>query len=145
MPRIISRTITTAGVNLLRDGPGTAPIVEWSQARYDNETAYKTLIDDSGVDIAKLVEGAKIVAPVTTEIAVLDYNGDPLVWSPVKLSPMSVAYTATTCRAGGNELRRPHRREWWKFASRGGNLLPFRPHSQCLTHSSNLSTRRPCL
>ena len=30
--------------------------------------------------IANLVEGAKIVAPVNTEIAMLDGNGAPLVW-----------------------------------------------------------------
>ncbi len=84
MPRIITRTITTAGVNLLRDNGGTGAFVEWDAALYaaasPEGVAYKALIDGAGVDTAQLVEGAKIVAPVTTEVAVLDANGDPLVW-----------------------------------------------------------------
>ncbi|MEZ5923828.1 MAG: peroxidase family protein [Hyphomicrobiaceae bacterium] len=78
MPRIISNTITTAGVHLLTDASGA--YVEWDSTRYASDQAYADLIDQSGVDVAQLVEGAKIVAPVTTEIGVLDYNGNPLVW-----------------------------------------------------------------
>ncbi len=90
MPRIISRTITTAGVNLLLDGSGH--YVNWDSARYLSDIAYAALVDNSGVTIANLVEGAKIVAPVNTEIAILDYNGDPLIWDSINYST-SVAYT----------------------------------------------------
>ncbi len=92
MPRIISRTITTAGVNLLADSNGH--YVEWDAARYTSDSAYAALIEASGVTIANLVEGAKIVAPVNTEIAVLDYNGDPLVWTLGNYQA-SVVYTTT--------------------------------------------------
>ncbi len=58
MPRIISRTITTAGVNLLRDGPGnTGHFVVWDPAKYGTngsdgtDPAYGALINASGVDI----------------------------------------------------------------------------------------------
>lgn len=90
MPRIISQTITTAGVNLLKDGSGH--FVEWDAVRYTSDAGYAALIDASGVDIAHLVEGAKIVAPLTTEIAVLDANGDALVWSAAQYQA-SMAYT----------------------------------------------------
>ena len=90
MPRIISNTITTAGVNLLKDGSGH--YVAWDSARYANDSAYHQLIVDSGVDTATLVEGAKIVAPVTTEIAVLDAHGAPVIWS-LSQYQASMAYT----------------------------------------------------
>jgi Ca2+-binding RTX toxin-like protein len=90
MPRIISRTITTAGVNLLQDANGH--FVEWSAAQYASDTAYQALVDAAGVDTSKLVEGAKIVAPLNTEVAVLDANGDPLIWSQTTyLSSMAYA------------------------------------------------------
>lgn len=92
MPRIISRTITTAGVNLLRDGTGA--FVEWDAALYGSDAAYAAVIDASGVTTANLVEGAKIVAPVTTEVAVLDANGAPLVWQPADYLASAV-YAAT--------------------------------------------------
>jgi hypothetical protein len=51
MPRIISRTVTTGGVNLLADGNGH--YVEWRAARYGStDTAYTALINASGVNIA---------------------------------------------------------------------------------------------
>jgi Ca2+-binding RTX toxin-like protein len=62
MPRIISQTITTGGVNLLKDGDGH--FVEWDSALYASDAAYKALIDGAHVNIAQLVEGAKIVAPL---------------------------------------------------------------------------------
>ncbi len=101
MPRIISRTITTAGVNLLTDGPdGTGHYVVWDPAKYGTngtdgtDLAYGTLINGSGVDVTKLVEGAKIVAPVNTEVAVLDANGLPLIYAAA-LYTQSVVYTTT--------------------------------------------------
>src|SRR5882672_7049231 len=92
MPRIISRTITTGGVNLLQDANGH--FVEWNAAQYGSDTAYKALVDTSGVDTSKLVEGAKIVAPLNTEVAVLDAHGDPLIWSPSAYQA-SMLYTVT--------------------------------------------------
>ena len=51
MPRIISQTITTASLNLLKDAQGH--YVNWNKALYDAGTdlVYNTLIDNSGVDI----------------------------------------------------------------------------------------------
>ncbi|MGL4395241.1 MAG: peroxidase family protein, partial [Hyphomicrobium sp.] len=92
MPRIISSTITTAGVNLLKDSGGH--FVEWNAARYASDNAYQMLVNTSGVDISQLVEGAKIVAPSNTEIALLDGNGDPVVWL-LSNYQASMVYTAT--------------------------------------------------
>ncbi len=102
MPRIISRTITTAGVNLLRDG-ASGPFVEWDSARYGSDTAYAALIDNSGVDTAQLVEGTKIVAPVNTSIAVLDGNGAPLVWNSVQYQTSGV-YTLALATAAATSF-----------------------------------------
>jgi hypothetical protein len=67
MPRIISRTITTGGVNLLQDANGH--FVEWSAAQYASDAVYKALINGSGGNIAQLVEGAKIIAPAGLALA----------------------------------------------------------------------------
>ncbi len=103
MPRMISRMITTAGVNLLQDASGA--FVEWDPALYASGSAaglaYKALIDGAGVNIAQLVEGAKIVAPVTTEITVLDYNGAPLVWHLADYQA-SIVYTTTMAVLGAS-------------------------------------------
>jgi Ca2+-binding RTX toxin-like protein len=107
MPRIISRTITTGGVNLLTDANGH--FVEWRAAKYGTngtdgtDPAYGALINASGVDVTKLVEGAKIVAPLNTEIAVLDYNGAPLVWSASQYSASTV-YTSSLAVLAANSL-----------------------------------------
>ncbi len=112
MPRIISRTITTAGVNLLTDGPnGTGHYVVWDPAKYGTngidgtDSAYGALINASGVNVAQLVEGAKIVAPVNTEIAILDNNGLPLVYTQAQYSAaithtIQVAVIAATAIGG---------------------------------------------
>ncbi|MEZ5849316.1 MAG: peroxidase family protein [Hyphomicrobiaceae bacterium] len=77
MPRIISRTITTGGVNLLTDSSGH--FVEWDPAKYGTDgtdgtdPTYGALINNSGVDITHLVVGAKIVAPL----------GSTLSWDPI--------------------------------------------------------------
>ena len=96
MPRIISRTITTGGVNLLLDGSNH--YVTWDAARYGSDTAYAALINSAGFDTlaerANLVEGVKIVAPVTTEIAILDNNGAPLFYA-AGLYTQSLVYTTT--------------------------------------------------
>lgn len=92
MPRIISRTITTGGVNLLKDAGGH--YVNWDSTRYGADAAYAALVDASGVDILQLVEGAKIVAPVTTQIQLLDAHGDPLIWSTGAYQ-MSALYAVT--------------------------------------------------
>ncbi len=92
MPRIISRTITTAGVNLLTDASGH--YVNWDAARYATDAAYAALVDASGVNIGQLVEGAKIVAPANTTTVVLDGNGAPLFWSLASYQA-SVIYTTT--------------------------------------------------
>jgi Ca2+-binding RTX toxin-like protein len=96
MPRIISRTITTAGVNLLADVNGH--YVEWRAAKYGTDgtdgtdPAYGALINASGVDVTQLVEGAKIVAPVDTQVVLLDGNGDPLVYIAANYQA-SIVYT----------------------------------------------------
>ena len=102
MPRIISRTITTGGVNLLKDSSGH--FVEWNHALYESASpeglAYKAFIDAAGVDTTQnadgsyvaFVDGAKIVAPIDTAIAVLDANGDPLVWHQADYTA-SIVYT----------------------------------------------------
>ncbi len=92
MPRIISKTITTGGVHLLTDAGGH--YVNWDAARYISDGPYATLVNSSGVTIANLVEGAKIVAPVTTEIAILDNNGAPLVYTAAAYYA-SIAYTVS--------------------------------------------------
>jgi Ca2+-binding RTX toxin-like protein len=92
MPRIISSTITTAGVNLLADSSGH--YVNWDAARYASDTTYAALVNSSGVTIANLVEGAKIVAPLNTEIAILDNNGIPLIYTTADYQA-SVLYTST--------------------------------------------------
>ena len=56
--------------------------------------AYKALVDSAGVDTANLVEGVKIVAPVNTEVAILDNNGAPLVYSQLAYT-QSLVYTTT--------------------------------------------------
>ncbi len=108
MPRIISNTITTGGVNLLKDGSGH--YVEWDSARYGSDGAYAAIIDASGVDTAQLVEGAKIIAPVNTEVAVLDANGDPLVWNLTQYQT-SVVYTTALAVFAAIQLRRTERRK----------------------------------
>ncbi|MEQ1694213.1 MAG: peroxidase family protein [Hyphomicrobiaceae bacterium] len=102
MPRIISRTITTGGVNLLTDVNGH--FVVWDKALYENGSAvglaYKALIDASGADTTqnldgsyvKLVDGVKIVVPLTTEVAILDNNGAQLIWNLAEYQA-SVGYT----------------------------------------------------
>jgi hypothetical protein len=92
MPRIISNLVTTAGVNLLRDSSGA--YVDWDAARYASDTAYKAIIDASGVDITQLLEGAKIVAPINTQVAILDNNGLPLVYTAATYA-QSVVYTVS--------------------------------------------------
>lgn len=77
MPRIISRTITTAGVNLLQDSAGVlgqaGALIEWDPSKYtggaNENTNYVALINGAGVDVAQLVEGAKIVAPAGLSLA----------------------------------------------------------------------------
>ena len=101
MPRIISRLTTTAGVNLLTDVDGH--YVNWDSALYAAATpeglAYAALVNASNVVIANLVEGAKIVAPVDTEVAILDGNGDPLVWTAAEYG-LSAIYTTTLAGLG---------------------------------------------
>ena len=92
MPRIISRTITTGGINLLQDGEGH--FVAWDHVLYESGTteglAYKTLINGANVDTSQdvdgnyltLVDGAKIVAPM----------GMSLAWDPV-IDNASMQYT----------------------------------------------------
>lgn len=92
MPRIISRTITTADVHLLQDSDGH--YVNWEAARYASDSTYAALIDASAVNPSQLVEGAKIVAPLNTDISVLDGNGNPLVWH-LSDYQASVVYTTT--------------------------------------------------
>ncbi len=96
MPRIISRTITTGGVNLLTDGSGH--YVVWDHLLYANPSAaglaYKALVDSAGVDTANLVDGVKIVAPVQTQVALLDNNGNPLAWNSANYS-LAQLYTST--------------------------------------------------
>jgi Ca2+-binding RTX toxin-like protein len=106
MPRIISRTITTGGVNLLTDGPnGTGHYVVWDSALYADLSpagiAYKALVDGAGVNTANLVEGVKIVAPVTTQVVTLDNNGDPLVYTAANYQA-SMLYTAFLSQAAGS-------------------------------------------
>ncbi len=65
MPRVISRTITTGGVNLLTETvtrsvmvsnvltPVTKEVfVTWDAARYQTDAQYKALIDNSGLDMS---------------------------------------------------------------------------------------------
>lgn len=80
MPRIISRTITTGGVNLLKDVNGH--FVTFDLALYNSSSTYKLFIDGAvgAANVVNLVDGAKVVAPLSTQVAVLDGNGDPLVW-----------------------------------------------------------------
>jgi hypothetical protein len=78
-PRMISRTITTADVNLLKDAAGH--YVEWRPDQYASDAVYKALIDGSGVNIAQLVVGAKIVAPFDVLAELVDAHGAPLVWA----------------------------------------------------------------
>ncbi len=87
-PRMISRTITTGGVNLLLDANGH--YLNWDPVRYTTDLVYAARIDDSGVDIATLIEGAKIVAPA----AVTDAGGVALVWSEAQYTASAI-YTAT--------------------------------------------------
>jgi Ca2+-binding RTX toxin-like protein len=91
-PRMISRTITTGGVNLLADANGH--YVAWDSARYASDSAYATLIDGSGVTIAHLVEGAKIVAPINTQLQLLDAHGDPIIWHVADYG-LSAVYSVT--------------------------------------------------
>ncbi len=100
MPRIISQTITTAGVNLLKDGTGH--YVEWDHVLYESTTmegnAYKALIDAAGVDTSqnldgsyvKLVDGAKIVAPGDWAIA-----WDPNVYNASLVYRVALVQQAT--------------------------------------------------
>jgi Ca2+-binding RTX toxin-like protein len=97
MPRIISRTITTGGVNLLIDG--TNHYVVWDSARYGSDAAYAALINNAGVNTLNLVEGVKIVAPVNTQIALLDNNGAPLAYSHGNYSA-SLVYTGALAYFG---------------------------------------------
>ena len=84
MPRIISRTITTGGVNLLQDGNGH--FVTFDKALYDSAPAslppvptpaeqaafdYKAFIDGSGATYAQLVDGAKIIVPEAAGLTLL--------------------------------------------------------------------------
>ena len=99
MPRIISRTITTGGVNLLVDG--TNHYVVWDSVRYGSDTAYAALINNAGVDTANLVEGVKIVAPVNTQVAVLDANGSVLAWHAADYGTSAV-YAVTLAQLAQN-------------------------------------------
>ena len=71
-------------MNLLKDGSNH--YVEWRAAKYGTDgtdgtdPAYGALINASGVDIAKLVEGAKIVAPVTQKLRFWIIMETPLIW-----------------------------------------------------------------
>jgi Ca2+-binding RTX toxin-like protein len=91
-PRMITRTITTADVNLLKDAAGH--YVEWRADQYASDPVYKALIDGSGVNIAQLVEGAKIVAPA----------GLALVWDPTADSASIVYKSLLTFIAGTGTL-----------------------------------------
>lgn len=97
-PRMISRTITTGGVNLLVDGAGH--FVEWRAAKYGTDgtdgtdPVYGALINASGVNVAQLVEGAKIVAPA----------GLSLAWDATADSASIMYATLLTYIAGGSTL-----------------------------------------
>jgi Ca2+-binding RTX toxin-like protein len=95
-PRMISRTITTGGVNLLVDGAGH--FVEWRAALYADPSAaglaYKALVDGAGVDTAHLVEGTKIVAPL----------GMTLAWDATADNASIMYATLLTYIAGGAKL-----------------------------------------
>jgi Ca2+-binding RTX toxin-like protein len=97
-PRMISRTITTGGVNLLADANGH--YVAWDSARYASDSTYAALVDASGVVIANLVEGAKIVAPINTALQLLDAHGAPVVWDiPTYIGSAVYASTLATYSA----------------------------------------------
>ena len=100
-PRMITRTISTADVNILKDSAGH--YVAWDPVRYASDAVYATLIDDNHIDIATLVDGAKIVAPHVVAYS----DGAPLVWNETTYIDSGI-YSATLAM-------------WAKFSA-GGTL-----------------------
>ena len=93
MPRIISRTITTAGVNLLRDGAtnDSGNFVVWDPARYGTDAVYTELLNSrfngspsatlTAVQLSHMVEGAKIVVPPAAPDNLVTFSdGETLIW-----------------------------------------------------------------
>jgi len=68
-PRMITQTITTGGIKLLKDTNGN--LVHWSQDLYDTDAAYKTLIDSHNIVLSHQVDGKVIVDTQTSYLNVL--------------------------------------------------------------------------
>lgn len=108
MPRIISRTITTADVNLLKDASGQ--FVEWDHVAYEANggvNAYAEMINDAGIvplpdpdnpgAYLNLVDGAKIVVPGASTLA-----WDPIVYTTSHLYNMALQAQAPSGATDGH-------------------------------------------